>query len=74
MRKFVVLGGALAASVATFAVPANIYAAPEENISIETLLKAGWQIAGYTSTRQPVGVHFIPASERDLSRAMPRGL
>ena len=23
---------------------------PEENISIETLLKAGWQIAGYTST------------------------
>jgi hypothetical protein len=25
-------------------------AAPEETIPIETLLKGGWQIAGYTST------------------------
>ena len=50
MRKFVVLWGALATSVATFAVPASIYAAPEDKIAIATLLKGGWQIAGYTST------------------------
>ena len=50
MPKFVARWSALVASVATFAFPANSFAAPEENISIETLLKAGWQIAGYTST------------------------
>jgi hypothetical protein len=50
MPKFVVLLSALAASVATFAAPASIYAAPEENIAIAMLLKGGWQIAGYTST------------------------
>ena len=50
MRKFVVLWGASPATIATFAVPASIYAAPEENITIATLLKGGWQIAGYTST------------------------
>ena len=44
------LWSALVAGVATFAFPANSFAAPEESISIETLLKAGWQIAGYTST------------------------
>ena len=41
---------ALAASVATFAFPAHVFAAPEETITIATLLKGGWQIAGYTST------------------------
>ena len=50
MRKLVGLLSALAASVATFAFPASIHAAPKENIAIETLLKGGWQIAGYTST------------------------
>ena len=50
MPKVVVLWSALAASVATFVCPASIYAAPKENIAIETLLKGGWQIAGYTST------------------------
>ena len=28
----------------------SVFAAPEENIAIATLLKGGWQIAGYTST------------------------
>ena len=37
-------------SVAILAFPASVLGATEENISIETLLKAGWQIAGYTST------------------------
>jgi hypothetical protein len=50
MAKFVVLRDALAASVAILAFPAAIFAAPKENIAIETLLKGGWQIAGYTST------------------------
>jgi hypothetical protein len=49
MPKFVALLSALAASVAT-ALPATIFAAPEENITIATLLKGGWQVAGYTST------------------------
>jgi hypothetical protein len=50
MPKFIVLWSVLAASVAPFGFPANVFAAPEENIAIETLLRAGWQIAGYTST------------------------
>ncbi len=50
MLKVVVLWSALAASCRDFRLPASIYAAPEENIAIETLLKGGWQIAGYTST------------------------
>ena len=41
---------ALALSAAILAAPATLLAAAEENITIETLLKAGWQIAGYTST------------------------
>ena len=48
--KFVVLLIALAANVATFALAAHPFAAAEETISIEVLLKSGWQIAGYTST------------------------
>lgn len=41
---------AVAVSVAILAFPASLFAAPEENVSIGTLLKTGWQIAGYTST------------------------
>ena len=44
------LWSALVAGVATFAFLANSFAAPEGSISIQTLLKAGWQIEGYTST------------------------
>ena len=47
--KSVVLLTALTACVATFAVATDPFAAAEE-ISIEALLKSGWQIAGYTST------------------------
>jgi hypothetical protein len=50
MPKFAVLSCALAASVATLVFPAHVLAAPEEAITIATLLKGGWQIAGYTST------------------------
>jgi hypothetical protein len=50
MHKFGALRGTLAASVATFAFAAGAFAAPEETITIATLLKGGWQIAGYTST------------------------
>jgi hypothetical protein len=57
MPKFIALLSALAASVATFAVPASIYAAPKENIAIEALLKGGWQIAGYTSTLDDRSAH-----------------
>jgi hypothetical protein len=45
--KFVALWGVL---TLTFAFPAQVFAAPEETITIATLLKGGWQIAGYTST------------------------
>jgi hypothetical protein len=50
MPKFVALSCALAASVATFACPVHLFGAPEETTTIATLLKRGWQIAGYTST------------------------
>jgi hypothetical protein len=30
--------------------PIQAFAAPEETITIATLLRGGWQIAGYTST------------------------
>ncbi|MGC1693464.1 MAG: hypothetical protein WA756_26580, partial [Pseudolabrys sp.] len=43
--KFVALWGVL---TLTFAFPA--FAAPEETITIATLLKGGWQIVGYTGT------------------------
>lgn len=43
--KFVALWGVL---TLTFAFPA--FAAPEETITIATLLKGGWQSARYTST------------------------
>ena len=47
MAKF---WSAVAISVAVVAFPASLLAAPQEDVSIGTLLKAGWQIAGYTST------------------------
>jgi hypothetical protein len=50
MRKFVFHWGVFLATIAIFAVQASIYAAAKENIAIETLLKGGWQVAGYTST------------------------
>ena len=43
--KFVALWSAL---TSTFALPAQVFAAPEETITVATLLKSGWQIAGYT--------------------------
>ncbi len=46
----VALWRTVAAGVVTFAFPA--LAATDENISIETLLKAGWQIAGYATGNQ----------------------
>jgi hypothetical protein len=50
MVKFAALLCALAASVAPLVFPPHVFAAPEEAITIATLLKGGWQIAGYTST------------------------
>ena len=41
---------ALAAATALLGFAAGGLAAPEETIPIETLLKGGWQISGYTST------------------------
>ena len=48
MPKFAALSCALAVSVTTFAYPVHAFAAPEETSA--TLLKGGWQSAGYTST------------------------
>ena len=50
MRKFIVLLGGLVAGLSSCGFPAICIAEPEENIPIATLLKGGWQIAGYTST------------------------
>lgn len=47
MAKF---WSAVAIGVALLAFAAKNLAASEETISIAALLKAGWQIAGYTST------------------------
>ena len=40
------------AAVLAFLLAAPAVAATDENISIETLLKAGWQIAGYAAANQ----------------------
>jgi hypothetical protein len=50
MPKYAALWSALIVGVATLALPATVFAEPEETISIEMLLKGGWQIAGYAST------------------------
>lgn len=36
------------ASIATLALSGNVASATDDNISIEELLKTGWQIAGYS--------------------------
>ena len=82
MLKVVVLWSALAASVATFVFPASIHAAPKENIAVETLLKGGWQVAGYTSTlddrsafilfRHPDETHLVQCRPSyDVTRTPP---
>jgi hypothetical protein len=50
MPKVVILWAVVIAGVVTLAFQGACFAAPEENISIASLLKGGWQIAGYTST------------------------
>ena len=50
MPKVVILWAVLIAGVVALASPGACFAAPQENISIGTLLKGGWQIIGYTST------------------------
>jgi hypothetical protein len=56
MPKFVVLLSALIAANATFAFPDSVFAAPEENIVIATLLK-GWLADRrlHQDVGQPVG-------------------
>jgi hypothetical protein len=62
------------------AVLALLLAAPavaEDNISIETLLKDGWQIGGYASANQPavrVSNDSIATSARAVPRLVPRKL
>ena len=62
------------------AVLALLLAAPavaEDNISIETLLKDGWQIGGYASANQPaveVSNDSIATSARAVPCAVPRKL
>jgi len=50
MPKYAAPWSALIVGIAALALPGTISAAPEETVSIETLLKGGWQIAGYAST------------------------
>jgi len=50
MPKCAALLAGLIVGVASLALPATVFAAPEGTVSIETLLKGGWQIAGYAST------------------------
>jgi hypothetical protein len=50
MPKVVVLATVFAASFAALIFQAGSFAALEENITIATLLKGGWQVVGYTST------------------------
>jgi hypothetical protein len=80
MPKFAALSCALAASVGTF--PAHVVAAPEETTTIATLLKGGWQIAGYTSTldsrsafilfRHPEGTYLVQCrASYDVTRTPP---
>jgi hypothetical protein len=82
MRKFAALSCALAASAATFALPAHVLAVPEEAITIATLLKGGWQIAGYTSTlddrsafilfRHPTETYLVQCrASYDVTRTPP---
>ena len=47
MTKF---WSAMVICVTLLGFPTSLVAAPEGDVSIGTLLKTGWQIAGYTST------------------------
>ena len=71
---------ALALSAAILAAPAPLLAAAEENIT--TMLKAGWQIAGYTSTldsrsafilfRHPDEIYLVQCrASYDVTRTPP---
>ncbi len=82
MPKFLFLLSILAASVATCVLPAAVMAAPEETIAIETLLKGGWQIAGYASTfdtrsafilfRHPTETYLVQCrASYDVTRTPP---
>jgi hypothetical protein len=48
MPKYAALWSVLVVGVASLTLP--VLAEPEETVSLETLLKGGWQIAGYAST------------------------
>jgi len=50
MPKCAALWSALIVGITSLALPATVLAEPEETIAIATLLKDGWQIAGYAST------------------------
>ena len=70
MPKFVVLLSVLIAGNATFAFPDSVFAAPEENIVIATLLKGGWQIAHRTPQERSLyfRLGFIAFEERASPR------
>ena len=70
MPKFVVLLSVLIAANATFAFPDSVFAAPEENIVIATLLKGGWQIAHRTPQERSLyfRLGFIAFEERASPR------
>jgi hypothetical protein len=79
MAKF---WSAVAIGVALLAFPAGLLAAPEGDVSIGTLLKTGWQIAGYTSTldsrsafilfRHPDEIYLVQCrASYDVTRTPP---
>ena len=59
MPKFLVLLSVLIAANATFAFPDSVFAAPEENIVIATLLKGGLADRRATPARWTTGSAFI---------------
>ena len=68
--KFVALWSAL-----TLTFPAQVFAAPEETITVATLLKGGWQIAGYTGASDSRSAFILFRHPgRAVSCAMPRKL
>jgi hypothetical protein len=50
MPKCAALWSALVVGITSLALPTHLSAIAEESITITTLLKDGWQIAGYTTT------------------------
>lgn len=76
------LWSAVAIGVALAGLPASLFAAPEGDVSIATLLKTGWQIAGYTSTldsrsafilfRHPDEIYLVQCrASYDVTRTPP---